>query len=149
AREGAAVGVNVRSQADEGKAGVQEIVAAGGEGLASLAGVGGREGGGTMVAQGRPRLGRLGVVVNNPPAREESAFDTMEYESWRHALAVCLDGAFHCTQAALPLLKRSDQAAVVNIGGLTAHTGASKRVHVVTAKAGLVGMTRALATELS
>jgi 3-oxoacyl-[acyl-carrier protein] reductase len=46
-------------------------------------------------------------------------------------------------------LKASGQASVINIGGLTAHTtAASPAVHVVTAKAGLVGMTRALATEL-
>ncbi len=60
-----------------------------------------------------------------------------------------LDGAFFCTQAALPLLGASPGAAIVNIGGLTAHTGAAQRVHVVTAKAGLVGMTRALAHDLA
>ena len=60
-----------------------------------------------------------------------------------------LDGAFFCTQAALPLLRQSDRAAVINIGGMTAHTGAAHRVHVVTAKAGLVGLTRALAHDLS
>ncbi|HET8745096.1 MAG TPA: SDR family oxidoreductase, partial [Ramlibacter sp.] len=38
---------------------------------------------------------------------------------------------------------------IVNIGGLSAHTGASRRAHVISAKAGLVGLTRALATELS
>jgi 3-oxoacyl-[acyl-carrier protein] reductase len=49
----------------------------------------------------------------------------------------------------LPLLTASPQAAIINIGGLTAHTGAAQRVHVVTAKAGLVGMTRALAHDLA
>jgi 3-oxoacyl-[acyl-carrier protein] reductase len=102
-----------------------------------------------MVARVKQRYGRLDVLVNNAAVREESAFDQMDFDAWRKALAVCLDGAFHCTQAALPLLKASGQASIVNIGGLTAHTGASRRVHVVTAKAGLVGMTRALATELS
>ena len=46
-------------------------------------------------------------------------------------------------------MKTAPQAAIINIGGLTAHTGASHRVHVVTAKAGLVGMTRALAHDLA
>ena len=49
----------------------------------------------------------------------------------------------------MPQLKTVPQAAIINIGGLTAHTGAAHRVHVVTAKAGLVGMTRALAHDLA
>jgi 3-oxoacyl-[acyl-carrier protein] reductase len=68
---------------------------------------------------------------------------------WHDTLRVVLDGAFFCSQAALPWLKASGQGAIVNIGGLTAHTGAAERVHVVTAKAGLVGMTRALAHDLA
>ena len=62
---------------------------------------------------------------------------------------MCVDGAFHCTQAALPLLRASGAGTVINIGGLTAHTGAAKRAHVVTAKAAIVGLTRALAHELA
>ena len=149
AGEGMTVAVNVRSHMDEAQAVVQEITAAGGQGFAVLADVSDRDAVDSMVNRVQQRYGRLDVLVNNAAVREEVAFDQMEFESWRNALAVCLDGAFHCAQAALPLLKASDRASIVNIGGLTAHTGASKRVHVVTAKAGLVGMTRALATELS
>jgi len=149
ARDGASVVVNVRSHADEARAVVAEIAAAGGQAMESLADVSDRDAVDAMIAQVQQRFGRLDVLVNNAAVREESPFEQMEYASWRAALAVCLDGAFHCTQAALPLLRASGQASVVNIGGLTAHTGASRRVHVVTAKAGLVGMTRALANELS
>lgn len=73
----------------------------------------------------------------------------MSYADWREAQAACVDGAFHCTQAALPLLRESGAGVVINIGGLSAHTGASMRSHVVTAKAALVGLTRALARELA
>ena len=52
-------------------------------------------------------------------------------------------------QAALAPLTAAGAAAIVNIGGLTAHTGAVERAHVVTAKAGLVGFTRALAHDLA
>ncbi|GAB3646431.1 SDR family NAD(P)-dependent oxidoreductase [Ramlibacter alkalitolerans] len=149
ARESAAVIVNVRSNEEQGRSVVREIEAAGGQGVVMRADVADRDAVDAMVARVKQRYGRLDVLVNNAAVREESAFDQMEFDAWRKALAVCLDGAFHCTQAALPLLKASGQASIVNIGGLTAHTGASRRVHVVTAKAGLVGMTRALATELS
>jgi 3-oxoacyl-[acyl-carrier protein] reductase len=149
ARAGAIVVVNVRANRQEADDVVAEIGASGGQAMACIGDVSDRDAVESMIARVQQRHGRLDVLVNNAAVREESAFDEMEFESWRNALAVCLDGAFHCTQVALPLLKASGQASVVNIGGLTAHTGASKRVHVVTAKAGLVGMTRALATELS
>jgi 3-oxoacyl-[acyl-carrier protein] reductase len=64
-------------------------------------------------------------------------------------LAIILEGAFNCAQACLPHLKRAGQGVIVNIGGLSAHTGAAHRAHVVTAKAGLVGFTRALAHDLA
>jgi 3-oxoacyl-[acyl-carrier protein] reductase len=149
ARGSAAVIVNVRANEDEARSVVREIEAEGGQAVAIAADVTDREAVDSMIARVGQRYGRLDVLVNNAAVREESPIDQMEFESWRHALAVCLDGAFHCTQAALPLLKASGQASIVNIGGLTAHTGAARRVHVVTAKAGLVGMTRALAAELS
>jgi 3-oxoacyl-[acyl-carrier protein] reductase len=46
-------------------------------------------------------------------------------------------------------LRKSGQGTIVNIGGLSAHTGARNRAHVVTAKAGIVGFTRALANDLA
>ena len=102
-----------------------------------------------MIAATLARFGRLDIVVNNAAVRGERAFDTMDYATWRNVLAICLDGAFHCSQAALPALKESGHGVILNIGGLTAHTGAPERPHVVTAKAGLVGLTRALAHDLA
>jgi 3-oxoacyl-[acyl-carrier protein] reductase len=81
--------------------------------------------------------------------RAEQAIETMTLAEWRAVTAVILDGAFNCVKACLPHLKRSGAGAIVNIGGISAHTGAARRPHVVTAKAGLVGFTRALAHELA
>ena len=75
--------------------------------------------------------------------------DDISAADWHRTLAIILDGAFFCTQAALRLLRKSEQPTIVNIGGMTGHTGAANRLHVVTAKAGLAGMTRALAHELA
>jgi 3-oxoacyl-[acyl-carrier protein] reductase len=71
------------------------------------------------------------------------------FARWQAVLHVVLDGAFLCSQAALPHLRASGRGTIVNIGGLTAHTGARNRAHVITAKAGLVGLTRALAHDLA
>jgi 3-oxoacyl-[acyl-carrier protein] reductase len=73
----------------------------------------------------------------------------MSYAEWREIMDVTLDGAFHCVKACLPALKASGAGTVINIGGLSAHTGAKNRAHVVTAKAGLIGFTRALAHDLA
>src|SRR5262249_32045369 len=81
--------------------------------------------------------------------RTESAAGGRASGERRGFTAVILEGAFNCTQACLPYLKKSGAGVIVNIGGLSAHTGAAWRPHVVTAKAGLIGLTRALAHELA
>lgn len=102
-----------------------------------------------MIAAVLAKFGRLDILVNNAAVRGEKPFEELDYATWRKVLGICLDGAFHCAQAALPALKASGAGTIVNIGGLTAHTGAMDRAHVVTAKAGLVGLTRALAHDLA
>ena len=146
---GAKVAVNVRASRDEGHAVVEEIAAHGGDALLVVADVTQRPDVDTMIAAISERFGRLDIIVNNAAIRHEVAFADLPYADWRAAMAVCVDGAFHCTQAALPLLRDSKAGAVINIGGMTAYTGASKRAHVVTAKAALGGLTRALAHELA
>lgn len=149
ARDGLAVVVNVRSSADEGQAVVDELQALGTPALLCVADVTDAPAVRAMVAQIAARFGRLDVLVNNAAIRREASLADLSSTDWRNTLAVVLDGAFHCTQAALPLLQVAEAGAIVNIGGLTAHTGALDRVHVVTAKAGLVGLTRALAHDLA
>jgi 3-oxoacyl-[acyl-carrier protein] reductase len=146
---GYAVAVNVRSSLDEGRSVVEEISAAGGDALLCLADVTDEHAVARMVSSIEQRWGGLDVLINNAAVRQEAAFDAMSVEQWRATLAVVLDGAFFCTRAALPLLRQSTRASIVNIGGMTGHTGAARRAHVVTAKAGLAGLTRALAHDLA
>jgi 3-oxoacyl-[acyl-carrier protein] reductase len=102
-----------------------------------------------VMAEVGARFGRLDVLVNNAAVRHETPFAELSLAEWHNVLAVSLDGAFLCARAALSMLAASGYGAIVNIGGLTAYTGAEHRAHVVTAKAGLGGLTRALATELA
>jgi 3-oxoacyl-[acyl-carrier protein] reductase len=73
----------------------------------------------------------------------------MTFAEWRSVLSVILDGPFICAKAALPHLIRSESGTIVNIGGQTGHTGAPNRAHVVTGKAGIAAMTKALALDLA
>jgi 3-oxoacyl-[acyl-carrier protein] reductase len=102
-----------------------------------------------MVAATLARFGRIDALVNNAAVRTEQAFADIGLAQWRQILSIVLDGAFLCTQACLPALAKSGRGAVVNIGGESGHRGAAGRAHVVTAKAGLAGLTKALALDLA
>src|SRR6478735_6855774 len=101
---GAKVAVNVRASRDEGQAVVDEIAARGGDAVLVAADVTQRAEVDAMIAAIAKRYERLDILVNNAAVRFEVAFADLTYADWRQAQAVCVDGAFHCTQAALPLL---------------------------------------------
>lgn len=94
-------------------------------------------------------FGRLDMLVNNAAIRPERAFMEISFTEWRQVMGVCLDAVFLTTQAALPYISNSDRGTIINIGGLTGHTGAAHRAHVISAKSAVVGLTKALAHELS
>jgi 3-oxoacyl-[acyl-carrier protein] reductase len=95
------------------------------------------------------RFGRLDVLVNNASVRRQTKFADMTPEEWREIMSATLDGAFYCAHAAAPRIAAAGGGSIVNLGGISAHVGAVGRVHAVTAKAGMVGLTRALAKELA
>ena len=148
ARAGATVVVNARTSLDAAQSVVAEIEAAGGKGMAHLADVTDEAGVDAMFAEVKAKFGRLDILVNNAAVRDVTKIDDIDLATWRYVTGIILDGAFICIKAALPLLRASDAGAIVNIGGMSGHTGASGRPHVVAAKLGLVGLTRALAHDL-
>src|SRR5450755_374030 len=97
---GARVVVNVRASRDEGQAVVDEIVAGGGDALLVVADVTERAQVDAMIAAISNQFGRLDIVVNNAAIRHEVPFAELSFADWRAAQAVCVDGAFHCIQAA-------------------------------------------------
>lgn len=149
AEAGAAVVVNARTNQKQAEAVVGEIEHAGGNALAAIADVADADAVEKMVAAAASRFGRVDILVNNAAVRAEQPLEQMTLADWRAVTSIILDGAFNCVKACLPHLKQSSAGVIVNIGGLSAHTGAARRPHVVAAKAGLIGFTRALAHELA
>src|ERR1043166_4234037 len=149
AEAGASVVVNARSNRTEAEAVARAIEAGGGKALVQLGDVADAAAVQAMADAAIKQFGRIDILVNNAALRREKPFAEMSYTDWREIMDVTLDGAFHCVKACLPALKKCGAGTVINIGGLSAHTGAKHRAHVVTAKAGLIGFTRALAHDLS
>jgi len=149
----AAGGAKVVVTARSDRAGLDETVAAitsgGGEALAVIADITDEGAVAAMTAAAITRFGRLDILVNNAAVRGETKLSEMTLAEWRRVVAPTLEGPFLCARAALPHLVASKTGAIINIGGLTGYTGARNRVHVVSAKSGLDGMTKALAHELA
>jgi 3-oxoacyl-[acyl-carrier protein] reductase len=149
AQGGASVVVNARSNRAEAKGVAKEIEAKGGKALVHIGDVADASAVQAMADAAVKSFGRIDILVNNAALRREKSFDEMSYADWREIMDVTLDGTFHCVKACLPALRKSGAGTIVNIGGLSAHTGAKDRAHVVTAKAGIIGFTRALAHDLA
>ena len=146
---GASMLVNARERRAEAENVAGEIAAAGGKAVVHIGNVADAKAVRAMADAALSEFGRIDILVNNAALRRERPFAEMDYAEWREILDVTLDGAFHCTRACLPALRASGAGTIVNIGGLSAHTGAANRAHVVTAKAAIVGFTRALAHDLA
>ena len=95
------------------------------------------------------QLGSPQILVNNAAVRRQVPFEEMDFAEWRAIQNVILDGAFLCIRALLPAMRESGGGAVVNVSGLSAFAGAKNRAHVIAAKSGICGLTRALALDLS
>ena len=149
AREGARIVINARSSKEEAEAVAAEIEGLGGDALVHLADVTDEKAVENMVETVVSRFGRLDILVNNAANRAQSPYLDISYAQWHSIISIILDGAFLCSRAALPHLIASGGGRIVNIGGVSAHAGAINRAHVATAKAGLVGLTKALAAEFA
>jgi 3-oxoacyl-[acyl-carrier protein] reductase len=146
---GADIVVHARTSRQQAEETAAEIERMGRNAYLHLADISDRDAVGAMIEAAVARFGRLDFLVNNASMRKQTPLGEITVAEWRQVLGATLDGAFFCAQAAAPHLARAGGGAIVNIGGLAAHAGAAGRAHAVTAKAGIVGLTKALAVELA
>jgi 3-oxoacyl-[acyl-carrier protein] reductase len=147
ARRGATIIVNAKTSREEAEDAVREIEALGGTARAMLADVTDEAGVVDMAAAAARDFGGVDILINNAAVRSEAAFMDISLAEWHAITAVVLDGAFLCSRAVIPGMLAKGRGTIINIGGVTAHTGAPRRAHVLTGKAGLIGLTKALAVE--
>jgi NAD(P)-dependent dehydrogenase (short-subunit alcohol dehydrogenase family) len=95
------------------------------------------------------KLGGLDVLVNNAGiAGPTSKVEELNPEDWDRCIEVCLTGQFNCTRLAVPLLRRSRNASIVNISSAAGRLGFAMRAPYAAAKWGVIGFTKSLSIEL-
>lgn len=152
AAEGARVLVNYRSSAEAARKVVDQIVASGGTAIAHAADVQRDADVRAMVDFVDQNWGRLDLLVNNagwsrvtPHWKLEELTD----EIWDRTLNTNLRGAFYCSRAAVPLMRRNGGGSIVNNASASAYTAAGSSIVYSASKAAMVNMTKALARALA
>jgi NAD(P)-dependent dehydrogenase (short-subunit alcohol dehydrogenase family) len=93
------------------------------------------------------RFGRVDILVNNAGIYPFQSFDTMSFADWRRVMAVDLDGPFLMAKAFVPGMRAQKYGRIINIASSEVWMVAADNLHYIAAKMGVIGLTRALATE--
>ena len=89
------------------------------------------------------------VLINNAGISQQKLFTDITDEDWENMLGVNLSGAFYCSREALKGMIKRKSGSIINISSMWGQAGASCEVHYSAAKAGLIGLTKALAKEVA
>jgi len=146
---GVSVVVNAVQDREAADAVAHEIFEAGGRALAHVADVTDEDAVKEMADVAIQAFGSIDILVSNASVRAQKPFMEIPLDEWRRTLAVPLDGAFFCARACAPHMIRKRWGRIITLGGISAYIGTPNRVHLLAAKAGLVGLTRGLAAELA
>jgi len=95
------------------------------------------------------KFGRLDILVNNAAITRDGLALRMKLEDWDAVLRTNLTAAHLCTQQALGVMMKQRWGRIINITSIVAETGNAGQANYVSAKAGLIGLTRAIATEMA
>jgi 3-oxoacyl-[acyl-carrier protein] reductase len=128
---------------------VDEISKAGGQALAVGMDVADAEQVKAGFRQGIERFGQLDILVNNAAITRDGLALRMKAEDWEAVLRTNLTGAHLCIQQALAAMIRQRRGRIINVTSVVAETGNAGQANYVAAKAGLIGLTKAIATEVA
>jgi 3-oxoacyl-[acyl-carrier protein] reductase len=128
---------------------VGEIAAAGGEALAVKMDVADPEQVKAGFRQVIEKFGRLDILVNNAAVTRDGLAMRMKKEDWDAVLETNLTGAHLCIQQALTTMVRARAGRIINISSVVAQSGNAGQANYVAAKAGLIGLTKAIAIEIA
>ena len=148
ARRGYGVLINYRQDAGAAHELEKQLLDSGADALAVQADVAQEDQVLRMMEMAVKRFGFIDVLVNNAGIASQKLFTALTTEEWRRMMAVHVDGTFHCCREVLPAMIREKRGAIVNVASIWGLSGASCEVAYSTAKAAVIGMTKALAREV-
>ncbi len=93
-------------------------------------------------------LGAVELLINNAGVAQQKLFTDISPTEWREMMGVHLDGTFYCCREFLPSMIRQHSGVIINVSSMWGQVGASCEVHYSAAKAGVIGLTKALAKEV-
>ncbi|HUI75168.1 MAG TPA: SDR family NAD(P)-dependent oxidoreductase, partial [Candidatus Acidoferrum sp.] len=128
---------------------VSEIAAKGGEALAVKMDVADAEQVKAGFKQVIEKFGRLDILVNNAAITRDGLAMRMKLDDWDAVIRTNLTGAHLCIQQALPVMMRAKTGRIINISSVVAETGNAGQANYVAAKAGIIGLTKAIAIEIA
>lgn len=102
-----------------------------------------------VVAQIKDDFGGIDLLVNNAGVAQDKLFQDITDEDWRKMMGVNLDGTFFVTRAVVPNMISREYGRIVNVSSMWGTDGASMETHYSASKAGVIGLTKALAKELA
>jgi 3-oxoacyl-[acyl-carrier protein] reductase len=94
-------------------------------------------------------LGRLDILVNNAGIWTHGPLEQLTHGTWEATMRLNVDAVYHVTRAALPILRRSEYAAVVNVASTAAQRGEAEHAHYAASKGAVISWTKSLAVELA
>ncbi|MDD3652920.1 MAG: 3-oxoacyl-[acyl-carrier-protein] reductase [Desulfotomaculaceae bacterium] len=147
AKEGAVVLVNYHGRADAANEVVEAIQGAGGRALAYQADVANPAEAQAMVKAAQTEFGKVDILVNNAGITSDNLVFRIKDEDWDAVIGTNLKGAFNCIKYAGRIMFRNHFGRIINISSVAGIAGNSGQANYCAAKAGLIGLSRAIAKE--
>ncbi|MCU1557706.1 MAG: 3-oxoacyl-[acyl-carrier protein] reductase [Microbacteriaceae bacterium] len=149
AREGARIVVADRSDEAQAAEVLAAIAKLGGEALFVRTDVSDEASVNAMAEQALARFGRVDILVNNAGIFTESLLENMPVDDWDRVVGVNLRGTFLCSRALVGQMLERGDGRIINIASQLGQIGGTSVAHYVASKAGVIGLTKALAREVS
>lgn len=147
ARDGFTVAVHYGRSAEQAEEVVRAIREAGGQAAIFGADLSEPQQGGALVERVLAELGGLDVLVNNAGITRDGLAVRMKDEDWDAVIATNLSSAFYASRAALKHMMKARSGRIINLSSVVALMGNAGQANYIASKAGLIGLTKALAKE--
>lgn len=149
AKQGAKVAFNYQKSDAEAKSLLEDIKEAGSEGLSFKGDVRKLELAREFVEQARSYFGSLDFLVNNAGITRDKALMNMEKEDWQEVIDTNLTGYFNMARSVIVTLLKQKSGGIVNMSSVSGISGIARQVNYSASKAGIIGLTKALAKEVA